>query len=229
MDPAGVILPITERLIEDAAFGDCVKAVTEQMDVATGTSFRCFVYPLSITYWQFLAACEGKSSAIPLNEGLALIQENIHHAPFSGPDDLSKEVFMFLANEDRVKNYYSAVRLRLDFLVVVGNLMQTLAIASHVVTIGLGLLLMEKLCAKVFPSVTMPLHDRAMALLDTAYLPIIMLAFSICFIFCITNIIYWFKGLSRYRDKKAALAYFFTICPPSATFMRFAALVAASL
>jgi hypothetical protein len=189
----GVVLPITESMIENAAFGDCVKAITDRMDAATGTSFRCFVYPLSIPYEQFLEACEGKSNTIPLNEGLALIQENIHHAPFSGPDDLSKEVFLFAANAEHVKNYYTAVRLRLDFLVVVGNLMQVAAIASHIVTIGLGLLFMEKLCAKVFPSITMPLHDKAMTLLDTQYLPIILLAFSICFVFCITNILYWFK------------------------------------
>ncbi|MDR1271539.1 MAG: toll/interleukin-1 receptor domain-containing protein [Clostridiales Family XIII bacterium] len=194
VSPSGVILPITERMIENASFGECVKAITEYMNAATGTSFRCFVYPVSISYDLFLEACEGKSDAIHLNEGLALIQENIHHAPFGGPDDLFKEVARFEANAGNVRNYYSAVHLKLDLQTVIGNLMQVAAVASHIITVVLGLLFLEKFCAKIFPSILLPLHDRAMALLDTKYLPIIMLAFAICLIFCVTNILYWFKG-----------------------------------
>jgi len=114
--PVGVILPITPQIIEAPDFTDCVQNIVNRMDNVVGTSFRCYIYPIGMSYEQFRARCdkecENRRKRVEYNEGLYQIQEHIHHAPFDGISDLCDELWEFANNTDFIANYYNCMKIK---------------------------------------------------------------------------------------------------------------------
>jgi hypothetical protein len=195
--PMAVILPVTESVIRMNKFSSSVKQITDWMNAIMGTAFRCYVYPLGMEYEQFRmkcdTTCEYKRTNQPYNEGLYLIQDHIHHAAYSSVEELAEELRQFIKNADIINNYYYAMRVQMLFKTCVGFLLQTITVLSHLITIVIGLLLSEHLETYNIPYLS-GLHETVLGYLQTPLLTPIILAFSICAVFSVTNTIYWFNG-----------------------------------
>lgn len=195
--PMAVILPVTESVIRMKGFSSSAKCIINWMNACVGTAFRCYIYPLTMEYEQFKTecdtACEHKKNDQPYNEGLYLIQDHIHHAPYSSVEELAEELRQFIKNADNINNYYYAVQAQIFFKMCVGFLLQAITTLSHLITIVIGLLLSERLTKDIIPSLS-GLHETVLGYLQTTLLTPIILAFSLCFVFSITNTVYWLKS-----------------------------------
>lgn len=199
-EPSAVILPVTPSIIELPYFVECVRKITQTMDEIKGTAFRCYIYPIDMTYDEFKARCDnacrlkGKKEAY--NEALYLIQDYIHHAEFSSVDELGNEVKNFIKHADEIKNFYYARNVELFLKSGFGFLLQTLTIISHITTISFGILF-SKFITHIIPQLN-ALHQEALLLLNGKYVYPVILTFSIAAIFSITNTIYWLKNGAKH-------------------------------
>jgi hypothetical protein len=196
--PVAVILPVTDSVIRMNDFSSSMRCITNWMNTNEGTTFRCYVYPLTMEYEQFRmecdTACESKKMDQPYNEGLYLIQDHIHHAAYSSVEELAEELRQFIKNVDSIINYYYAMRVQIFFKMCIGLLLQAIIILSHSITIIIGLLLSENFTNDIFPFLS-GLHETVLGYLQTPLLIPIVLAFSICFVFSVTNIAYLLKNV----------------------------------
>jgi hypothetical protein len=195
--PVAVILPVTGSVIRMRGFSSSARSITDWMNAIAGTAFRCYIYPLTMEYEQFRkecdTACEYKKRNQPYNEGLYLIQDHIHHAAFSSVEELTEELRQFIKNADTINNYYYAMQVEIFFKTCVGFLLQAITVVSHLTTIVIGLLLSKRLSTDIIPYFS-ELHETVLEYLQTPLLTPIMLAFCICFVFSMTNTIYWLKN-----------------------------------
>ena len=198
--PVSMILPITDSMLSTAEFISCVKAIAHYMSEAEGTSVRCLIYPLDMSYNDFKekcdAACRDKYKDLPYNEGLYLIQDHIHHAEFRAIEDLGTEFALSVKNAEIVKNYYNSMRIRGWVQTFAGYLMQMGTIAAHIITPVIAVLLDEKISVNLIPRLQKP-HEWVLGLLESKWLPLIVLAFAITLVYSLTNIFYWLKGNSK--------------------------------
>jgi hypothetical protein len=196
--PVAVILPITNSVIRMNDFSSNMRCITDWMNTNEGTAFRCYVYPLTIEYEQFRmecdTACESKKTEQPYNEGLYLIQDHIHHAAYSSVEELAAELRQFIKDADSVINYYYAVSVQIFFKTCIGLLLQAIILLSHSITIVIGLLLSKNFINDIFPFLS-GVHETVLEYLQTPLLTPVMLAFSICFVFSVTNIVYLLKNI----------------------------------
>jgi hypothetical protein len=195
--PMAVILPVTESVIHMNGFSSSMKCIINWMNTRLGTAVRCYIYPLTMEYEQFKMecdiACESRKTNQPFNEGLYLIQDHIHHAPYSSLEELAEELRQFIRNADNINNYYYAMKVQILFKTCVGFLLQAITVLSHVITIVIGLLLSEHLTKDIIPYLS-ELHETVLGYLHPPLLTPIILTFSICFVFSITNTAYWLKS-----------------------------------
>jgi hypothetical protein len=195
--PMAIVFPVTESIMHMDSFSSSVNAITNWMDKSMGTAFRCYIYPLTMEYEEFQnkcdAACSYKKEGLPYNESLYLIQDNIHHAAYSSVEELAAELRQFIKNGDNINNYYGAVKVQIFFKMCAGFLLQTITVLSHFITIGIGLLLSERFAKEIFSSLS-GLHETVLGYLQTPFLLPIILAFSICSVFSVTNTVYWLKN-----------------------------------
>jgi len=205
--PVSMILPVSDSMISSASFGEGVKQITDYMNNAMGTSFRCLIYPLGMSYEIFIGecdtACRAKYMGMPHNEGLYLIQEHIHHAEFAGTDDLIIEFAQTVKNAETIKNYYNAVTIRGWVQTFAGYLMQLGTIIAHIATPVIALLLDEKTSVNLIPALQKP-HEWMLGLLESRWLPLIALSFAVALIYSVTNILYWLKSTSKKLSEMSA-------------------------
>lgn len=209
--PVAVILPVSPSVIEQDEFHECVEKIVSRMDDAPGTSFRCFIYPMTEPYAWFANkcddACRQKKNIQPYNEGLYLIQEHIHHAAFSDADELCEELWAFVKNTEWIANYYNSLKIKTILQAVLGNFLQGFTVLSHLITIIIGISLLEKLYTKIpFLGVA---HEKVLPLLQPPLLAPIILAFSISVVFGVMNTVYLFKNgmkvyIAQNKSKKFA-------------------------